>query len=221
MRPTDSRLTGPRFIPPQAQNLLVLLHGYGADGNDLFGLAAELKPHLPHTAIISLDAPEAGEMGYGRQWFSLAGWGGADTLAQVAARIPAAQDKLMHEINSLMAEFNVKPERTALLGFSQGCMMALQVGLRMPHQCAGIIGFSGLLAAPQTLSHELKAKPPVLLIHGTADEVVPYSALREAEAALLALDIQVTAISRPGLGHGIDGVGLSAAVAFLQKNFKA
>jgi len=197
-------------------SLVVLLHGYGADGNDLLALADPLAPHLPDTVFIAPDAPDrcAGNpMGY--QWFPIPWIDGSGEAEAFAGLLTAARD-LDAFLDGVLAEEGVTPDRLALVGFSQGTMMALQVAPRRAAPVAGIVGFSGRLIAPERLAAEVRCRPPVLLLHGDADEVVPPDCMPEAAEALRAAGFEVATRTMRGMGHGIDPEGLSAALGFLQ-----
>ncbi len=210
-------LTGPRLEPAAggpARSAVLLLHGYGADGNDLIGLAGEWAGALPRTLFLSPHAPFPCEGApFGRQWFGFEN----KRRDLVAMEVATAARAIDRAIDALLAELSLAPGRLALAGFSQGTMMALHVGLRRTAPLAGILGYSGLLMAPELLAGSLASKPPVLLVHGDQDTVVPSAALGEAEAALNRLGVQVEAILRPGLAHGIDPHGLDAGRAFLER----
>lgn len=211
----DKPLTGPSQAPKSggaAKQLVVLLHGLGADGNDLIGLAPNWAGALPDAAFIAPDAPLPCDMGpFGRQWFSLQEFSQA-SIAQGARR---AADPLNRFIDGELARHGLDDSQLALVGFSQGCMMALYVALRRPAPCAGVVGYSGMLVDGENLGGELASRPPVLLVHGEDDPVVPPQCLGAAEAALKALDVQVWAHSRPGLAHGIDPQGMAWGGDFL------
>jgi phospholipase/carboxylesterase len=199
----------------RSDSLVILLHGYGADGNDLIGLAEPLAPHLPGTRFAAPNAPEPcrnNPMGF--QWFPipwLDGSSEADSLVS-AGRACAALDGYLDAV----AAAGTPPGRTVLFGFSQGTMMALQVGLRRAEPVAGIVGFSGRLLFPERLPREIVSRPPVLLVHGDEDPMVPVAHLQEAAAALTAAGVEVrTHISR-GVGHGIAPDGLGLALSFIR-----
>lgn len=196
------------------RRLVVLLHGYGADGADLISLADSWAAALPGTAFVAPDAPEPCEMSsFGRQWFSLHERTAANRLAGASA-VRALVDGYL---DALLAEFGLAADRLALAGFSQGTMVGLYTALRRPVPVAGMLGYSGMLVAPERLDAEIAARPPVLLVHGDADPVVPFAALGEAETALRAAAVPVETLVRRGLGHGIDGEGAAAGGRFLAR----
>jgi len=215
----DQLLTGPGFEPASggaARQLLVFLHGRGANGDDLIGLAPVLAAQFPDMAFLSPDAPLSLD-GYpaGLQWFDSSNRDPAFMAAGVRAAAPAIDGFLDHHL----ARLGLGDENLAIFGFSQGCRMALHVGLRRAHCPAAILGFSGSLAAPESLADEITVRPPVLLVHGDGDDIVPYASLDAAETTLRDNNVPVTAITRPGLGHGIDNEGLGYAMAQLQSVF--
>lgn len=217
----DQLLSGPGFEPASggaAKQLVVFLHGRGANGDDLIGLAPILAEAFPDAAFLSPDAPLRLE-GFpsGLQWFDSSRRDPEHMAAGVRAAAPAIDAFLDHHLNRL----GLADRDLALFGFSQGCRMALHVGLRRAQAPAAILGFSGSLAAPGSLAAEITSRPPVLLVHGDADDIVPYASLAEAESALREVGVPVTAITRPGLGHGIDNEGLGHAMAQLKGVFGA
>ena len=198
-----------------ASSLVVFLHGYGADGADLLGLADALAPHLPGAVFVAPDAPErsAGNP-FGFQWFPIPWLDGSSEAAAAAGLAQSAAD-LDAFLDARLADEGLEEAALALVGFSQGTMMALHVAPRRAAACAAVVGFSGRLVAPERLAAERIARPPVLLVHGDADEVVPPAALPEAARALSAAGSDTwTHVSR-GVGHGIAPDGLSAALGFL------
>lgn len=196
--------------------LMLLLHGYGADGADLFGLADPMAAHLPDFAFVSPDAPEACAINLmGRQWFPIPGMDGSSEESSAESFFVSA-DILDRFIGVEMERAGVTESRTFLLGFSQGTMMALHVAARRAFALGGVIGISGRLLAPDRLRKEMTAKPPILLIHGDEDEVVPFSSLEEAAAALSAEGFTVQTHVSSGVGHGIAPDGLAAALGFVR-----
>jgi phospholipase/carboxylesterase len=202
----------------RAESMVVFLHGYGADGNDLLGLAEPLKPHLPDTMFVAPDAPERSAMNpMGYQWFPIPWIDGSpeDAAAEGMAR---AVDDLNAFLDRMMVDEDMLPEQVALVGFSQGTMMSLHVAPRREDAFAGVVGFSGRLINPEALVDEVVVRPPVLLIHGDQDDVVPPQSLPEAAEALEQAGFtEVYAHVMEGTGHGIAPDGLSVALAFLRQ----
>ncbi|WP_425105623.1 alpha/beta hydrolase [Ancylobacter sp.] len=213
-------LDGPRLSPRSggpATSLVVLLHGYGADGRDLIDLGDYWAPLLPNTAFISPHAPEPLAIApVGRQWFGYTERNDRERWVGVQS----AQRALDSFLDAELARLNLPGSRLALVGFSQGTMMALHVGLRRKVAPAGIVGFSGIHVLPPegataAFAEEITARPPVLLIHGDLDQVIPPMALPRAVESLQQQGVVVRAHLSNGLAHGIDGTGLSLAGTFL------
>jgi phospholipase/carboxylesterase len=216
-------LDGPRLEPPggQARRLVVFLHGYGADGNDLIELGRAWQGLLPDTAFVSPHAPEpCGQAPTGRQWFPLTfrtpneRWDGVNHAGPILARFLDAE----------LARRKLAPSALALVGFSQGTMMALHVGLRRAIAPVAIVGYSGLFvwpdnAEPKAVAGEIKSRPPILLVHGDQDDLIPAQALFQSAQALAALDVPVEWHLSQGVGHGIDQEGLRQGGVFLAKRF--
>ena len=216
-------LDGPRLPPRggQAKRQVVFLHGYGADGNDLIEIGRAWQPLLPDTAFVSPHAPEpCGQAPMGRQWFDLftrspdERWNGARKAAPVLERFLDAE----------LARHKLPPQALALVGFSQGTMMSLHVGLRRAVPPVAIVGYSGLLvlpddAEPAAVKGEIKARPPVLLVHGDQDQLIPPQALFQSAQDLAALEVPVEWHMSPGVGHGIDQEGLRHGGEFLARRF--
>ncbi len=201
----------------QARSLVVFLHGYGADGADLLGLADVLAPHLPETAFVAPDAPErcAGG-GFGYQWFPIP-WLDGSSEAAAAAGLAAAVKDLNGFLDARLAEEGLMPDRMALVGFSQGAMMSLEVAPRRPEAVAGVVAISGRLLRPEALAAEALVKPPVLLIHGDQDPVVPFSDMARAGDALVAAGFPTYGHVMQGTGHGIAPDGLGVTLQFLKE----
>lgn len=200
----------------QATSLVVLLHGYGADGNDLLGLGDVLAPHLPNTAFVAPDAPEpcAGNP-FGRQWFPIPWLDGSSEEAARAGLLAAAED-LNGFLEARLADEGLEPGALALVGFSQGAMMSLHVAPRRDAPVAAIVAISGRLLVPELLAAEAKVKPPVLLIHGDQDPMVPFAEMDLAGQALVSAGFETYAHVMKGTGHGIAPDGLGAALGFLK-----
>lgn len=211
-------LQSARRGPEKAGSVVVFLHGYGADGTDLLGLAEPLAPHLPNTAFYAPDAPEPcrnNPMGF--QWFPIP-W--LDGSSETDARISMDQsvNRLNDFLDEVLAAEGLGAERMVLVGFSQGTMMALHVAPRRGEAVAGIVGFSGRLLSPEAVAAEARVKPPVLLIHGDQDEVVPFDDMNVAGQALQGAGFTVYGHVMQGTGHGISPDGLSVALAFLREH---
>jgi len=210
------RLSGPSRPPAsggKARWLVILLHGLGADGNDLIGLAPYWARLLPGAEFLSPNAPFPCDMApYGYQWFSSQDRSPEAVLGGVRAVAPI----LDAFIDEALQERGLGSSELALVGFSQGTMMSLFVGLRRAAPVAGIVGFSGRLLAPELLDSELRSRPPILLVHGTDDPLVPYSSLAAAETALRAAGVPVETVSSVGIGHSIDNQGLQRGGLFLK-----
>lgn len=210
-------LTGPEKAPLSGhapKHLVIFLHGLGSSGHDLIELAEELAPVLPDTHFLSPHAPFPFEAaGFGYEWFNLY----ERTEATMLAGIRRAEPLLNLYIDSQLHRLGLKDCDMALVGFSQGTMMALHTALRREHSCAGVLGYSGALLAPQLLKSELASRPEVMLIHGDADTVVPPTALPTATEALRAEHVPVTSHLLPGLAHGINNPGLHKGAMFLKK----
>lgn len=216
----------------KAEQAVIFLHGYGADGNDLIGLASYFAQALPNAAFYSPNAPQPCEMTpYGRQWFSLSAYDPdlmrrdpgtmGPAYEQMVEGTRIAAPTLIEFIEEVRMRENLSSNNgVALVGFSQGTMMSLHVALRIVPQLAGVVGYSGALIGAESLAKDVKATPPVLLIHGTADPVVPFAAMAKAEAALKSAKVPVESIERPNLQHGIDPEGIAHAQHFLRRVFE-
>ena len=199
-----------------ATSLIVFLHGYGADGADLLGLADPLGPHLPGTVFVAPDAPEpCANNPFGRQWFPIPWLDGSSEDAAKASLIQSSAD-LNAFLDARLAEEGLTPAGLAIIGFSQGTMMALQVLPRRPVPVAGIVAFSGRLLQPERLEAEAVSKPPVLLVHGDQDPMVPFADMGIAGKALSAAGFETYGHVMKGTGHGIAPDGLSVALSFLK-----
>jgi phospholipase/carboxylesterase len=210
-------LSGPSRPPASGgrpTRLVILLHGLGADGNDLIGLAPYCARLLPTTEFLSPNAPFPCDMApYGYQWFSSQDRSPAAVLAGVRAAAPF----LDAFIDTAVAERGLDDSDLALVGFSQGTMMSLFAGLRRAKPAAGILGFSGRLLAPELLASELRSRPRTFLVHGTDDPLVPYESLAAAQTALIEAGVPVETLTCPGIGHSIDENGLRRGGSFLKE----
>lgn len=198
-------------------SVVLFLHGYGADGADLLGLAEPLAPHMPDTVFIAVDAPEpsmANPAGF--QWFPIP-WIDGSTEAAASEGLRRSAKQLHGFIDKVLAEEGIDEDRLILVGFSQGSMMSLHVAPRRHEPVAGIVAFSGRLMFPELLSTETLSQPPVLLIHGDVDDVVPFEELKIAGEALQNAEFEVYSHVQEGTGHGIAPDGLSVALAFMHE----
>lgn len=197
------------------EQLVLLLHGLGADGRDLIGLAPYFAQKLPRALFISPDAPFPCDMApIGRQWFSLQQRDYASMLAGVKMAAPI----LDSFITEILQKHNLPASKLALAGFSQGTMMSLYTGPRHKDPIAGILGYSGALLWEEEIDFKLN-KIPVHLVHGEADEVVPFAAYGYARDTLKKAGFAVSGQSAPGLGHGIDPEGIESGAKFLAPCF--
>jgi phospholipase/carboxylesterase len=217
-------IDGPRLEPRSggpARQLVVFLHGYGADGKDLIEIGRAWQALLPNAAFVSPHAPDpCGQAPSGRQWFPLTFRDPNERWTGVNAAAPGLERFLDAELTRRQ----LPPSALALVGFSQGTMMALHVGLRRAVAPAAILGYSGMLVVPEeiepeTFAAQIRSKPPVLLVHGEADDLIPAMALFHAAQALSALDVPVEWHLSPGIGHSIDQEGLRHGGEFLAKRF--
>src|SRR5690348_11556745 len=212
-------LTGPRLPAQrgQATHLVVLCHGYGADGNDLIGLAPHWQRQLPTVAFVAPNAPErcAGSP-TGYQWFAISRLDPGEMQKGVESAAAALNDFLDAEL----ARLELAADRLALVGFSQGTMMSLHVGLRRSVKPAAIVGYSGLLTETENLEQHAREAPPILLIHGDADQMIPMQFLFSSAAALGRAGAAVQWHLSPHVGHSIDETGLAMGGVFLSMAFR-
>lgn len=211
-------LKSARKGPAKANSVVVFLHGYGADGADLLGLADPLAPYLPQTAFYAPDAPERcvnNPMGY--QWFPIP-WLDGSTEDQARQSMGRSVTLLNDFLDKVLTDEGLGADRMVVVGFSQGTMMALHVLPRRADQVAGIAGFSGRMLLPETLAAEARVKPPVLLLHGDQDPMVPFADMGLAADALSAAGFDVATFVMKNTGHGISPEGLSAALGFLRQH---
>jgi phospholipase/carboxylesterase len=211
-------LDGPRLpaASGRATALVVLLHGYGANGDDLIALAQGWRGRLPAVQFVAPNAPESiPGMPGALQWFALTLQDPSEYWRGVVAAAPGLDRFIAHEL----ARLGLPAQRLALVGFSQGTMLALHVALRQAAAPAAVVAYSGLLAGPERLG-EIKTRPPVLLVHGEADDLIPVDALHLAREPLAAAGLAVEWHVRPGLAHGIDAAGERLGASFLAQAFK-
>jgi len=214
-------LTGPALPPASGgspKQLVVMLHGVGANGNDLIGLAPFYQKVLPDALFVSPDAPYPYDMApMGRQWFSIQDFSPEAQLKGAQQAAPAVNGF----IDNVLAAHGLDESNLILIGFSQGTVMSLYVGLRRQRPVTAIIGYSGMLLGAELLADEIRSRPPVLLVHGEADEVIPIPLLEVAKKGLEAVGVSVESHIRPGLGHGIDQEGIQLGMQFVARQLEA
>jgi phospholipase/carboxylesterase len=204
-------------VSGETRSVVVFLHGYGANGADLLGLADPLSEHLPDTLFVAPDAPESvAGMPNGFQWFPIP-WIDNSSEEESERGMAQAVIDLNAYLDALMVDEDVLPEQVVLFGFSQGTMMALHVAARREDEVAGVVAIAGRLLAPESLADEVVSRPPILLIHGDQDDVVPPESLPQAAEALQEAGwVDVFAHIMKGTAHGIAPDGLSVALAFMR-----
>lgn len=209
-----AKLSGP-MLPPLSgtpRQAIVLLHGYGADGNDLIDLGRHWGQVFPDAMFVAPNAPRrCGGSPFGYEWFPL-------QVDRIAGRIDGARQAapiLKDFLADLWAQTGLTARDTFLVGFSQGAMMALHVGTAMPEELAGIVAFSGAFVAAEGFETGSFARPPVVLIHGDVDQVVDPALSRQAANELVAAGFEVALHISPGTGHGIAPDGLEFATSFM------
>lgn len=195
-----------------ADSVLIMLHGVGSDGDDLMGLAPLLAGGLPNTAFHAPNAPHDFEEGMtGYQWYS------RRSLESRVSGVIAAAPILDRYIDETAEGYGLAPGRCALLGFSQGCIVALHAAPRRAEVVAGVVGLSGALITADSLPAEIASRPPVLLVHGEEDVVLPADGTRRAGEALTALGVPAETHVLPNLGHAVDRRVVDLALLFLQR----
>tara|TARA_Y100000590_G_scaffold169086_1_gene193689 strand:- start:5328 stop:5981 length:654 start_codon:yes stop_codon:yes gene_type:complete len=210
-----NKINGPRLEPKNPNSLIVMLHGYGSDGNDLFSLSSVLSDNFPNSVIIAPNAPFECEMSpVGYQWFSL-------TDRSVEAMTQGVRDAapILNEfLDSVSKEYNINQDRIILFGFSQGTMMALYVALTGKIFFSSVLGFSGSLLGFESIESERINKVPIFLSHGDQDEVVPVGSIDYAAKILKKNGIDFETNIESGLGHSIGNIGLEKGIKFASQN---
>lgn len=200
----------------EATSVVMFLHGYGADGADLLGLAEPLAPHLPDTTFVAPNAPEiCGTNPGGFQWFPIP-WIDGSSEEEADRSMAQSVLDLNAYIDAVLEDEAIEPHQLLLFGFSQGTMMSLHVAPRRADPVAGVVGFSGRLLRPEDLADEVVSRPPVMLIHGDQDDLVPVQSMAEAGNVLMEAEFEVYAHVMEGTGHGIAPDGLGAALSFMK-----
>lgn len=204
----------PPFMGDKPSRLVILLHGRGSNGEDLLDLQRFWGRLVPQAEFISPNAPFPSEVApAGYDWFKAPDRSQASVLAGVRAAAPSVDAFITEQLR----QRGLAESDAVVVGFSQGTMMALHVGLRRDRPFAGIIGYSGRLAAAGLLAEELRSRPPVLLVHGTSDSRVPLQAMTDAETALRDSGVSVETLACVGTEHSIDQEGLVRGGLFLHQ----
>lgn len=210
-------LSGPEAAPASggpAKQLIIFVHGYGANGEDLISLSRYYAQVAPDAAFISPDAPyrcDGAPMGF--QWYDV--W--MKDPAERLAAIRSSGEVFDNFVTGQLARHGLSEDKLVLIGFSQGTMMSLFTAPRRENAIAGIVGYSGRMESADTLKAEIRSKPPVVMVHGDSDELLAVSEMETAAATLRDCGVEIDTHIRPGLGHGIDEEGIRVGLAFVQK----
>ena len=202
------------------KKVVIFLHGYGADGADLFSLSDPLSEQLPDCFFASPDAPRrCGASPFGFEWFPIPDIDGS-TIPDMMQALASSEKLIIKLIDGYKERFSIKYSDIVLLGFSQGCMISLNIGLRQLNNIGGVVGISGRLLMPETLVEKKKDRyPPIILIHGDADEVVPISSMYDAKKVLNKINLNFSTHVSKNVGHGIAPDGLGKALEFIKNIF--
>tara|TARA_B100000614_G_scaffold120265_1_gene107763 strand:+ start:174 stop:833 length:660 start_codon:yes stop_codon:yes gene_type:complete len=208
-----------KIIKPEDKNInnaVILLHGYGGDGNDIAPVTINWKRFLPNTIFICPDGPETCSINpTGYQWFDL----NSEDEEYITKKALEAEKILKKFIAEIKNEFSLLNSNICLSGFSQGCMMSINVGLSEKEKFAGILGFSGKVINKFDLDSRIFSKPSTLLIHGDQDEIVPPVNLLEAKDFFERNKIDIITKMIKGCGHNIPVEASSTGLIFLKKIF--
>ena len=197
------------------KQIVLLLHGFGSNGQDMIGLAPTWQQALPNALFVAPHAPQRSIAGIGYQWWPLSDISPRALALGAASAAPAIEALIDRKLD----QYGLTDADLAIVGFSQGTMMALYVGLRRKQRVAAIVGYSGMLTGAAELKYEIQSRPPVLLVHGSHDAIVPVAALHTAEAELKRLEVEVTTHVSNGIDHTVDPVGLRLGCEFLRAGF--
>ena len=197
------------------KQIVLLLHGFGSNGQDMIGLAPTWQQALPDALFVAPHAPQRSIAGIGYQWWPLSDISPRALALGAASAAPAIEALIDRKLD----QYGLTDADLAIVGFSQGTMMALYVGLRRKQRVAAIVGYSGMLTGGAELKYEIQSRSPVLLVHGSHDAIVPVAALHTAEAELKRLEVEVTTHVSNGIDHTVDPVGLRLGCEFLRAGF--
>jgi len=223
-------IDGPCFGPSsgkKAKSAIIFLHGYGSDGNDLIQLAPNFSNFFPDTAFYSPNGPYQSINGIGREWFSLNNYDPSmikhkkyemnEILSTMYQGAKESGEILNTYINGIVSKLNISYNSLALIGFSQGTMMALHVGLRQSDRLAAILAYSGIILGESDIKETCKSKPPIMMIHGSQDQLIPVEALHHATNILKNNNIIHESHIINELGHGINDEAIKVGIDFLSK----
>ncbi|WP_353288068.1 alpha/beta hydrolase [Wolbachia endosymbiont (group B) of Gerris lacustris] len=197
------------------KNLIIFFHGWGSSGDNFVHLAKVMSKSLSDSYLIVPNAPFEREIGDGYQWFSL-----EDRSEEALySGVKNAASIVNHFIDTKLKELNLKDTQLSLVGFSQGAMLAMHVALTRLQSCASVVAYSGRFLSPSKIAPEIKSKPSICVIHGDADDVVPFSSLNLAVKALKENGVNAQGYPIHGLGHIINEEGIKLGVEFIKKNF--
>ena len=203
------------FSKNKPQQAIVLCHGYGGDGQDISNLAINWQRFLPETIFLCPNAPEicaVNSRGY--QWFDLS----SDKEELILEKSLAAEAKLNTFLDQVLDNFQLETTNLALVGFSQGCMMSIQIALKKKEQINCLIGYSGKMINQKHLSDKIKSKPKIFLMHGTNDTIVSPTHLLEAKEYLVKHGLKIKTKIFKDCEHRIPVEGVSLGLGFLKKN---
>ena len=203
------------FSKNKPQQVIVLCHGYGGDGQDISNLAIHWQRFLPETIFLCPNAPEICSVNsQGYQWFDLS----SDKEELILEKSLVAEEKLNTFIDQILNNFQLEPNKLALVGFSQGCMMSIQIALKKKKQISCLIGYSGKVINQKHLSDNIHSKPKIFLMHGANDTLVPPTHLLEAKEYLVKHGLKIKTKMFKDCEHRIPVEGVSLGLGFLKKN---
>jgi len=203
------------FSNQKPKNIIILFHGYGGDGKDMSLLASYWKRFLPETIFLCPDAPENCPINpFGFQWFDLSN----DKQDYIIEKSLSTEKKINKFVDEIVDAYRINKNKICLSGFSQGCMMALNVGLKSEQKFNCIVGFSGKIISKENLSGKIKSKPPVFLLHGDKDTIVPLTHMLEAKEFFNKIDYKIKTKILKNCEHHIPVEASSLALDYIKKN---